>query len=767
MAFIETSQIEATHLKQTINLDSIRSEIQKNKELSELAPEPGKRPLPVGHSSPFMVVGQAPSKLDVKEFFEDPALSKYIDEICEHVGLKRDDLYLTYAFKYPFEGEEPYFKDGKAHIRQFLYKEILAVNPDILFVIGKWTQKLFEKTFLFEFKGGLQKVLLQLQIEDHKLEYETWIYPVDSIEDIEQFDKVKDLIDKVKINWKFVHLHVHDSLSFKDGIGTPESRVMLHYSRKKPAISITNHGNICSWISVYEGAKKYGMKPILGVEGYVNRFADDLQGALKDDSPESKQKRKELSKKGFHCTLFAKNIIGFKNLVHIHNDAWVNRFYRNPIMSANEIKANHQGLIVLSGCSSGEQNRIISEKYFLMSDQRKTQLDQLVENKVNSMRGLMRTKNDEKYSEDEYLDDWDFKWFYAHQEEKKFDEELYRKEALEFVIKSDKEKIESADKKVREIVDWWKTLMGDDYYIELMVIDFSLQKQINQELIKVAKEKGIKLVITNDCHYPTRTDAELQEVQMLSDQNKTLDELKADTEGKIWTIKSKELYYKSVDELHDAWEQWHKSDIFTEEVFWEAIYNTVDLVEKKFENYTLDRSTKLPKIYEDSKSVLAKKIAQGLKDRGLDGNQTYKDRALFEFKVIAEKGYVDYFLIMEDIIGWTKKTYGDLSVGPGRGCFVPETEVRMADDSFKKISDVKKNDEVTSGWGSKRKVKNVLVYDVNENLTKINLKNGDSIDCTNDHEILVIPKGKEKNIKNAIWKKASELKEGDSLVKDV
>lgn len=153
---------------------------------------------------------------------------------------------------------------------------------------------------------------------------------------------------------------------------------------------------------------------------------------------------------------------------------------------------------------------------------------------------------------------------------------------------------------------------------------------------------------------------------MLSDQDKTFKELEEDTEGKIWTIKSREFYYKSVEELYQAWEKWHKSDIFTEQVFWQGINNVISLVEK-VEPYDLDKKEKLPKLYENGKKVLIEKVLQGLKNKGLENNSEYLERVKFELKVIAEKGYTDYFLIMEDIIGWTKNKFGSDSTGPGRG----------------------------------------------------------------------------------------------------
>lgn len=601
-----------------------------------------------------------------------------------------------------------------------------------------------------------------MRIDGKQLIYNTKIFAFNNVKDLEQ---TRAEVDKIKIDWKYVHLHVHNTLSFKDGIGTPETRVQWHAEKRKPAIATSNHGNICDWITIYNGAKENGMKPILGMEAYVNRESKELRASLVDDTPANKAKRKLLTKQTRHITIFAKNLQGFKNIVKIHNDGWINGFYRNPICDPEFIKLHSDGVIVLSGCGTAEQNRILLEKVYLESDKRAYDKKILVENKVKAMKSFFKTKDEDKFSENEYLDQKDYEYFYAHQEEK-FNEEEYIKFAIDFLEESDKQAIEQAPIKAREVVQWWKNVAGENYYIELMPIDWEPQKIINEELIKIALELNIPWVITNDAHYLTRAESRIQELQMLSDQDKTFKQLEEDTEGKIWTIHGREFYYKSVSELYQAWEQWHKSDIFTEQVFWKGINNVISLVQG-VEEYTLDKSAKLPKLYDNAIQVLVEKIMYGLKERGVDKNKDYLDRIKFELDIIVKKGYVDYFLIMEDIIGWTKKKYGQAAVGCGRGCFTPDSKVKLSNGSFKNIQDIKPGQKIITGFGKKHNVINKFTYDVDETISKVNLENGDSIKCTKDHKILVIKKGGEKNINNAIWIEASKLQPGDYLIKGI
>lgn len=682
MPFLESSQKLLPKLLNDITLDKVLDDIQKAQdiELVENALESGRRPLPEGRKSPFMIVGPFPSEYDLDKFYDDPELSESVDNICKAYNLNRSDLYLTYGVKYPKDSnsEHPMFKDGKRHMKRWFYKEILIVQPQLIFVVGKYTKDLFEKTFRINLDNGLQEYTLPLRIDGVMLDYSVKLYPVEDLKDAEQFKKISNEVETIKIDWKYIHLHVHNTLSFKDGIGTPQTRIDWHRDNQKPAIATSNHGNICDWITIYNGAKENGMKPILGMEAYINWSAKELRESLKDDSPASKQKRKMLSRETFHGGIYAKNYTGFKNLIKIHNDAWVDGFYRFPICDPDVIADNSQGLIMLSGCGSASQNRLLAKKMYLQSDRRKRDIDLLVEEKVKAMTSFFRTKNDEKFSENEYLDQSDFEYFYANNESK-FNEQEYREFALKSLLDSDKEQIENTDQQVRDIIDRWYGIFGEDYYIELMLIDWEPQVYINHELIKIAQEKNISIVITNDAHYLSKADSELQVVQMLSDQDATFADID-NPDKNVWTIKGKEFYYKTVDELYKAWRDGikttdfqgnelvinHKSDVFTEDIFWKGIKNVTKLVDS-VEEYNLDKNEKLPKLYEDGVSVLVKKVTEGLKAKGLNNKPEYRERVKFELKVITQKGYVDYFLIMEDIISWAKKNFGPDSVGPARG----------------------------------------------------------------------------------------------------
>lgn len=796
MGFARSAEQVAALLKvKKITLDSIFNEILEDNSLPYSAGFPKERRyIPSGRRSPVMFVGQNPvfptdeaveiAKKRGKplEFFEVcEELGKnenglLINQCCECLGLKRSDVYVTNAVKYPSpNNEEPMAIEAKEHFKKFLYKEIYVVKPEIIFLMGKAVQGWFEKIFHVEVKEEPTEVTLNLKIGDDRIEWSCYVQGIYHPAYVkrngnkfsmyeEQLVKCKKIVEEIILDWKFVHLHAHNSFSMKDGIGDPSTRVKWAVENRKASLATSNHGNIFDWLQMYNRCKAEKIKPILGCEFYFNRKALELQACLDGDEPEKVQKRKELKKYTNHFTAFAKNITGYYNMIRINNDAWVNRFYRNPITAPETIQANHDGIICLSGCSGSEANKVITNKFYLQSEKRKAEIERIIENKLSSMKSLFRSKNLEKYYDDDYLDPFDFQYYDDHQSEDKLDEVDYVERVRKSILEDDEDQIANADRKAREIIDWWHGVFGNDFYIELMVIDYAPQITINQELIKIAKERNIPLVITNDVHYLERGGSKIQQLQMLNDQNKTFNDLSHDENGDIWTIKSDEFYFKSVSELKESWEKWHRSDLFTEEIFWEGIKNSIAISEK-VEDFTIDKSNKLPKLYEDSKITLREKIMKGMKNRGLMGQKEYMDRAIFEYGIICKKGFADYFLILEAVISHTKEKFGKYAVGPGRGCFTPQTNVQLEDGTYKPISEITPNTFVISGRGRPKRVKNVMTYDVNEDMSRVLLKNGESFECTQDHKVLVVKKGLERTIENARWIESKDLEEGDALIK--
>ena len=130
----------------------------------------------------------------------------------------------------------------------------------------------------------------------------------------------------------------------------------------------------------------------------------------------------------------------------------------------------------------------------------------------------------------------------------------------------------------------------------------------------------------------------------------------------------------------------------------------------------------------------------------------YVDRLNYELEVICDKKVLDYFLVNWEILR-DYRSHG-YDVGVGRGCFVPNSRVKMGDDNYKNIQDIKIGEIVIDALGNKRNVINTLQYDVNEELVELVFDNGVKIKCTQEHEFLT---------KNREWVKAIALDINDDV----
>lgn len=217
--------------------------------------------------------------------------------------------------------------------------------------------------------------------------------------------------------------------------------------------------------------------------------------------------------------------------------------------------------------------------------------------------------------------------------------------------------------KAKQIALSYKEVFGNRYFLELQVNEINEQKIANEGLINLSKEIDVPLILTNDVHYINKDDVKAHDI-LIGIRNRS--SKKETSEGEdIQGYHARELYYKSYDELHYTWEFYHKSDIFTEDIFVQScnnIMNVLNLVEKK----EWDDEVKLPKMYDDEITVLRKKIDEGLKFRFKDNiTQEIKDRIDYEFSILRKMNYIGYFLILEDIISYAKRN--NIGTGLGRG----------------------------------------------------------------------------------------------------
>jgi DNA polymerase-3 subunit alpha len=144
----------------------------------------------------------------------------------------------------------------------------------------------------------------------------------------------------------YAGLHVHTHYSLFDGIATPQEYVDRAIEIGMPAIAITDHGSLSGHREMYRTAIEKGIKPILGVEGYIaqDRF-DQRDKAEREDTP--------LNPVYNHLIILAKNEKGLENLNKLNEIAWTEGFYKKPRMDWESLEKYKEGLIITSGCLSG------------------------------------------------------------------------------------------------------------------------------------------------------------------------------------------------------------------------------------------------------------------------------------------------------------------------------------------------------------------------------------------------------------------------------
>ena len=382
----------------------------------------------------------------------------------------------------------------------------------------------------------------------------------------------------------YVGLHVHTHYSLFDGIATPQEYVDRAVELGMPAIAITDHGSLSGHREMYRTAKEAGIKPILGVEGYMaqDRF----------DHRDASEREHVLDMVYNHIVILAKNEKGLENLNKLNEIAWTEGFFKKPRIDFETLEKYHEGLIVTSACPSG------------------------------------------------------------------------------IVAKS----IETGELAVaKEKIEWFHRVFGDDYYIEVMPHNAA---EINHTLLQLADEYGIKAVVTPDCHHSDPSQKEVQELKLILNTYSN----KIEKDATFEKSREKENLMERLDYLYGADRQMSfnkfnihllsyeemKRDMEAQGIDREDIYQHSLEIANKIEDYNIqDHLDLLPVQYPKPNEELYALAIAGLKKRGLEGNQEYLDRLDEELKVIADKNFGPYFLVVRNMISWAKKE--GIVVGPGRG----------------------------------------------------------------------------------------------------
>ncbi len=213
-------------------------------------------------------------------------------------------------------------------------------------------------------------------------------------------------------------------------------------------------------------------------------------------------------------------------------------------------------------------------------------------------------------------------------------------------------------KEAEKTFEKYAAIFGERLYLELQENGIPEQRIVNEGLMELAQKKGAPLVATNDCHYFSKDDADAHDVLLCIQTNKTVN----DEDRMRFT--TRDLYFTSPEEMAERFQYCP-----------EALKNTLDIARQcnleletgkhHFPRFPLKEG----ETYKERFEKLARDGLNGrLEELGITDKEErdrYKERLEFEIKVIKEKGFASYFLIVADFINWAKSN--GVAVGPGRG----------------------------------------------------------------------------------------------------
>lgn len=238
----------------------------------------------------------------------------------------------------------------------------------------------------------------------------------------------------------------------------------------------------------------------------------------------------------------------------------------------------------------------------------------------------------------------------------------------------------SKESEAEKLARWFKKYFGDDFYFEIQPHNLDSQKYVNEKLLDLSSEVGVKLIATNDSHYIKREDYKAHE--MLLDINSRATAKSTDR----WRFGDNEFYFKNEHEMYKSFKKYHKNISVAN--IKAAMENTLEIAgkcEKMSTEINLKRailpSFDIPKKKTSEVEYLVnlcrkgwkwrkinKKIKDYAKYAGIsieESKKIYKDRLELELKRIIKLKFVTYFLIIQDLIAWARGE--GIMVGPGRG----------------------------------------------------------------------------------------------------
>jgi DNA polymerase III subunit alpha len=348
---------------------------------------------------------------------------------------------------------------------------------------------------------------------------------------------------------RFIHLHTHSHYSLLNALPKIDELIDEAIEHKMPALALTDAGNMYGAIEFYKTCKKKGIKPILGVDFYVAvRKRTDMQAGIDN-------RRTRL-------VLLAKNYEGYKSLVKLVTDSYLEGFYYKPRLDKELIEKYKNNLICISPSFSSEISQAV------------------------------KGKNIEK---------------------------------------------------AKELITFYKKVYGEENFFLEITRHPEIQghEGLMQQLIRLAEETGTQIVAAHDVYYLHPEDKSARDTLMLVNTSGDFSDKNA---GAVMDGSDEEEDFSFITSLR------------AEELFRdipEALDNTIKIADMcnidlglgkwYFPNFIVENGL--------SHDEELKRLAyEGIPKRGLELTKEVVDRLEYELKVIRDKGYAQYFLVVSDLL---------------------------------------------------------------------------------------------------------------------
>ena len=429
----------------------------------------------------------------------------------------------------------------------------------------------------------------------------------------------------------FIHLHVHTYYSILDGQSKIKSLVDKAIADGQRGMAITDHGDMYGikefhdYVNgVNKKRKKEGLelfKPIFGCEMYVAKNGPKEQKEGKQDQG------------GYHLIVLAKNETGYRNLIKIVSNAWVDGFYMRPRTDRVDLESHHEGLIVCSACIAGEVPAKI-----------------LKDDIAGAREAIEWYKR--VFGDDYYL-------------------ELQRHEVKDPTIRANRETFPLQQKANKVIIE-----LAHEYGIKLVCTnDAHFVDKENAE----AHDHLLCLSTGKDIDDPERMLYSKQEwFKTKEEMWEVFNDVPEAMANTIEILDKVETYsldndpimpFFPIPESFGTEEEWRKK--FTEQQLYDEFTSdengenqlSPEEGEKKIKK--LGGYDKIYRIKFEA-DYLAKLAYEGAKKRYAELTDEILDRIKFELHIMKTMGFPGYFLIVQDFINSARDELG-VMVGPGRG----------------------------------------------------------------------------------------------------